>query len=159
VRACDGDVHFWSRQHQQLLGALATGRSITFRPWPVDDDEREQAAPPAWLAVPGRVSSIGAFTMWMRRIWVETGWTLADIAAATREPAVVTETGKAEGIPVSTLSDLVNPTCMRIPTWRSLRGFLLAVGASKEAAIEWEKLRIDLVAGREAKHSGCPSRR
>jgi transcriptional regulator with XRE-family HTH domain len=149
VRACGGDEELWRAQHAQLLAARREDRRVVFYPWrgftPGRDEEPDEltAAVEAYLLDRGGVESLAGA---MRRMRAESGMTLAQVAERTALPEIAEQIG-GKGLPVSTIGDLCNPAHRRVPSKRTLRGFLLALEAPEAALSMWEEARQILAAG------------
>lgn len=149
VRACGGDEKLWRAQHAQLLAARRDDRRVVFYPWrgftPGRDEELDElvSAVEAYLLDRGGVESLADA---MRRMRAESGLTLAQIAERTARPEIAEQIG-GKGLPVSTIGDLCNPAHGRVPSKRTLRGFLLALDAPEAALSTWEEARQILAAG------------
>jgi hypothetical protein len=148
VSACDGDEDWWLEQYAKLLAAVDSGALAFFTPQrPTTSTLLWGKVPqwrPQWMRVPFHVRGITEFSEFMHAIWKESGLTLGEIAARTTKGTIVEVTDKPDGVAVSTLSDLCNPACTSIPTWRTLFAFLMAVGVDGDYVIRWEGLRSDL---------------
>ncbi|WP_162181747.1 helix-turn-helix domain-containing protein, partial [Glycomyces tenuis] len=120
VRACGGDGDWWFEQYQKLIDALQTGQRVEFTP------QNPHGFPglhvPLWALAPRQIRGITEFSWYMKMIWRQSGLTFTEIAARTAEPGIAAAIDKPGGIAISTLSDLCNPKCTRIPTWRTLCG-------------------------------------
>lgn len=149
VRACGGDEELWRAQHAQLLAAQREDRRVMFYPWrgftPGRDEEPNEltAAVEAYLLDRGGVESLAGA---MQRMRAESGLTLAQVAERTARPEIAEQIG-GKGLPVSTIGDLCNPAHHRVPSKRTLRGFLLALEAPEAALSMWEEARQILAAG------------
>jgi hypothetical protein len=143
VKACNGDVELWRDQHRQLLAALQERERVTFFPWrgfvPGQDDKPsvQAAAIEAYTLARDGVESLAEA---MRRLRAESGLTLTQIAERTRHPEIAAQIG-GRGVPVSTLSDLCNPYLGRVPSQRTMHGFLLALDAPATVLWTWEQTR------------------
>jgi len=143
VRACGGDEALWEEQHAQLISTSDHSRRVNFMPWrgytpnaPDQIDPTSAAFEIFWLDEKG----IEPFALAMRRLRTESGMTLSQISKLTRTTKIASRVGE-RGIPVSTLGDLCSPRHGRIPTKRTLEGFLLAIGAPAETIKVWEIVR------------------
>lgn len=149
VHACVGETELWRAQHGQLLAALREGRAVEFVPWRGFTPDRKEQPDATTVAVEaflldrwGVESLAGA----MRRMRAESGLTLTQIAARTARPEIAAKIA-GKPLPVSTISDLCNQSHRRVPSARTLRGFLLAIGAPEAALSQWEDTRQILAAG------------
>lgn len=149
VRACGGDEELWRAQHAQLLTARRENRRVVFYPWrgfrPGHDEQVDEltSAVEAYLLDKRGVESLAGA---MQRMRAESGLTLTQIAKRTTRPEILDQIG-GKGLPVSTIGDLCNPTHRRVPSRRTLRGFLLALDAPEAALAAWEEARQILAAG------------
>ncbi len=148
VRACEGDEGLWKAQHAELLRVLREGRRAVFFPWRgfVPGQEEAQAGPAALEAYVLDRKGVESLAAAMRRMRLESGMTLTQIAERTRRPEIAAQIG-GRGLPVTTISDLCNPAHGRVPSRRTLRGFLLAIDAPESAVSAWERTREFLVVG------------
>jgi transcriptional regulator with XRE-family HTH domain len=149
VHACIGETELWRVQHGQLLAALREGRAVEFVPWRGFTPDRKEQLDATTVAVEaflldrwGVESLAGA----MRRMRAQSGLTLTQVAARTALPEIAAKIG-GKPLPVSTIGDLCNQGPRRVPSARTLRGFLLAVGAPEAALSQWEETRQILAAG------------
>lgn len=135
VGACDGDQDLWRHQHRELRVAARTGAKPEFVPWRGYYDTAREVPPP----------SAAALRTEMRRLRIESGLTLHEIAERTASPDIAPLVGMW-GLGVSTISDLCNPQRTHVPRRRTLHGFLLAVGADHPTVEKWLRTRNQLAA-------------
>lgn len=152
VRACGGDEELWRAQHAQLLAARRENRRVVFYPWRGFAPGRDEATNEMTAAVEAYLldrSGVESLAKAMQRMRAESGLTLAQIAKRTACPEITEQIG-GKPLPVSTIGDLCNPSHRRVPSRRTLRGFLLAIEAPETALILWEDARQILAAGPNA---------
>lgn len=81
----------------------------------------------------------------MRRIRRNSGLSLTEIAARTRSLEEPESDGSTQkGISKSAISDLCNPACTRLPSPRTVRLFLKALGADLDNVAYWLELRDNI---------------
>jgi transcriptional regulator with XRE-family HTH domain len=81
----------------------------------------------------------------MQRIRRNSGLSLAEIASRTaRLSATEDDEPERVGLSKSTISDLCNPACGRLPSPRSVRLFLEALGAAPDDIAYWLRIRDNI---------------